>query len=126
MPNPYTNQFMPNGFEDASPQNINPAFQNIGSQQAYMNQQLGQGNQYAQPTSAGSNVSGLNPLAMASMLRKDPNAPQGNSLMDRASAYFGTQQSPEMQAQVSQLGSNTYNPMSDYNMGTNGWGSFGE
>ena len=69
MPNPYTDTYMPNGFEEASPQNINPAFQNIGSQQAYMNQQLGQGNQYAQPTSHGTNVGGLNPLAMAMMLR---------------------------------------------------------
>ena len=75
MPNPYTNQFMPNGFEDASPQNINPAFQNIGSQQAYMNQQLGQGNQYAQPTSHGPSFSGLNPLSMAMALRnQDPYA----------------------------------------------------
>jgi len=70
MPNPYTNAYMPNGFEEASPQTINPAFQNIGSQQAYMNQQLGQGNQYAQPTSHGPSMAGLNPLAMAMMLRK--------------------------------------------------------
>ena len=70
MPNPYTDTYMPNGFEEASPQTINPAFQNIGSQQAYMNQQLGQGAQLAQPTSHGTNVGGLNPLAMAMMLRK--------------------------------------------------------
>ncbi len=69
MPNPYTNQFMPNGFEEASAQSINPVFQNIGSQQAYMNQQLGQGNQLAQPSSHGMTMSGLNPLAMAMMLR---------------------------------------------------------
>jgi hypothetical protein len=69
MPNPYTNTYMPNGFEDANQQGLNPVFQNIGSQQAYMNQQLGQGNQMAQPTSHGTNVSGLNPLTMAMMLR---------------------------------------------------------
>ena len=69
MPNLYTNTYMPNGFEDANQQGINPVFQNIGAQQAYMNQQLGQGNQYAQPTSYGTNVGGLNPLAMAMMLR---------------------------------------------------------
>lgn len=70
MPNPYTSQYMPNGFEDASAQGINPVFQNIGAQQAYENQQLGQGAQLAQPTSHGTNVGGLNPLAMAMMLRK--------------------------------------------------------
>jgi hypothetical protein len=60
---------MPNGFEDANQQGLNPVFQNIGTQQQYLNQQLSQGNQMAQPTSHGSNVSGLNPLAMAMMLR---------------------------------------------------------
>jgi hypothetical protein len=107
-------------------QGLSPVFQNVGAQQQYLNQQLAQSNQLAQPQSQGNGYSGLNPLAMASMLRKDPNAPQGNSLMDRASAYLGTQNTPEMQAQVSQLGSNTWNPMSNYNTGTNGWGSFGE
>jgi hypothetical protein len=50
----------------------------------------------------------------------------GASPMDRAAAYLGTSNTPEMQAQVEQLGSNTYNPMSDYNFGINGFGSFGE
>jgi hypothetical protein len=75
MPNPYTNTYMPNGFEEANQQGINPVFQNIGAQQQYMNQQLGQANQLAQPTSRGTNMSGVNPLAMAMMLRdKDPYA----------------------------------------------------
>lgn len=69
MPSPYTSQYMPNGFEDASAQGINPVFQNIGAQQSYENQQLGQGAQLAQPTSHGTNVGGLNPIAMAMMLR---------------------------------------------------------
>jgi len=73
MPNPYTNQFMPNGFEDASQQGLNPVFQNIGAQQQYFNQQLGQGSQMAQPTSAGPNMGGLNPLAMAMALRQGGN-----------------------------------------------------
>ena len=124
MPNPYITQVAPYMQQDS--QGLMPVFQNVAAQQANMNQQLAQSNQLAQPTSPSSGYSGMNPSSLAAMLRKDPNAPQGNSLMDRASAYFGTQQSPEMQAQVSQLGSNTYNPMSDYNMGTNGWGSFGE
>jgi hypothetical protein len=47
-----------------------PAFQNIGAQQSYMNQQLAQANQMTQPTGHGTSYSGLNPLAMAMMLRK--------------------------------------------------------
>lgn len=69
MPNPYTNIYMPNGFENADQQGLNPVFQNIGAQQQYFNQQLGQGSQMAQPTSRSSGISGLNPLAMAMMLR---------------------------------------------------------
>ena len=65
-------------------------------------------------------------MSLASMLRKDPNAPQGASMMDRTSAYLGTSNTPQMQTQVNQLGSNTWNPMSDYNTGANGWGSYGE
>ena len=63
--NPYMNQFMPNGFEDANQQAISPA-----SQQQYFNQQLGQSGQMSQPTSRGANLGGLNPLAMAMMLRR--------------------------------------------------------
>ena len=69
MPNPYTSNYMPNGFEDSSMQSMNPAFQNTSAQQQFMNQQLGQGNQYAQPTSHGPSMAGMNPLAMAVMLR---------------------------------------------------------
>ena len=59
---------MPSGFEDQQ-QGLAPVFQNIGAQQQFMNQQLGQGNQMAQPTSSGPSLAGLNPLAMAAMLR---------------------------------------------------------
>lgn len=68
MPNPYTNIYMPTGFEGAD-QQINPSFQNIGAQQQYLNQQLGQGSEMAQPTSRGTSLAGLNPLAMAMALR---------------------------------------------------------
>ena len=78
---------MPNGFEDANQQGINPVFQNIGAQQAYMNQQLGQGNQYAQPTNAGSNVSGLSPLAMAMALRKKPQMMGSGQTPDWSNPY---------------------------------------
>lgn len=78
MPNPYTNLYAPSTFEQISPEdkaNLMPRFQNNGAQQSYMNQQLGQGSQMAQPTSHGTNVGGLNPLAMAMMLRNgDPYA----------------------------------------------------
>ena len=60
---------MPNGFENADPQSVNPSFQNIGAQQQYFNQQLGQGSEMAQPTSKGTSLAGLNPLAMAMALR---------------------------------------------------------
>ena len=75
MDNPYTSQYMPNGFPQDQ-QNLNPVFQNINAQQQYLNQQLGQSSQLAQPTSHGANMSGLNPLAMAMMLRnkQDPYA----------------------------------------------------
>ena len=106
---------------------LSPVFQNISAQQALHNQLIQQQQQQSQDAvnighSLGKSSGGMNPLAMASMLRQGG----GASPMDRATAYFGTSNTPEMQAQVSQLGSNTWNPMSDYNMGTNGWGSFGE
>ena len=113
-------------FAQQDQQGLNPVFQNIAAQQANQNAALQQQNQQVAQAGQVQSKSGMNPMDLAKMLRKDPNAPQGNSLMDRASAYFGTQNTPEMQAQVSQLGSNTWNPMSNYNMGTNGWGSFGE
>lgn len=66
---------MPNGFENANQQGINPVFQNNNAQQQFMNQQLSQGNQYTQPTSRGNGYSGLSPIAMAAMLRnQDPYA----------------------------------------------------
>jgi hypothetical protein len=122
MPNPYITSFQQS--QDVS--GLQPIYQNMAAQQQFQNQAAMQGQQLAQQ--AGQTAGGgMNPMAMAAMLRKkDPNAPQGNSLMDRASAYLNTQQSPEMQAEINKLGSNTWNPMSDYNMGTNGWGSYGE
>jgi hypothetical protein len=75
MDNSYTSQYMPNGFEDANQQGLNPVFQNTNTQQQYLNQQLGQGNQMSQPTSHAPNFSGLNPLSMAMALRnQDPYA----------------------------------------------------
>ena len=70
MDNSYTSQYMPNGFEDANQQGLNPVFQNTNTQQQYLNQQLGQGNQMSQPTIHSPSFSGLNPLSMAMALRK--------------------------------------------------------
>ena len=119
MPNPYITQVAPYMQQDQG--GLSPVFQNAAAQQAFMNQQLAQSNQLAKPQQRPQS-SGMNPLAMASMLRQGG----GASPMDRAAAYLGTSNTPEMQAQVSQLGSNTWNPLSNYNMGTNGWGSYGE
>ena len=120
MDNPYTSQYMPNGFENQDQQGMQPVFQNANSQQAYMNQQLSQLNQLSQPQ-AQKQAGSISPMDLAKMLRQG-----GASPMDRAAAYLGTSNTPEMQAQVNQLGSNTWNPLSDYNTGANGWGSYGE
>jgi hypothetical protein len=37
-----------------------------------------------------------------------------------------TQQSEMQKQEIRRLGSNTWNPMSDYNRGTNGFGNYGE
>ena len=120
MPSPYFTTVAP--YFAQQDQGLNPVFQNIAQQQQNQNaamQQQMQNNQMAGQTGK---QGGMNPMAMAAMLRKGG----GASPMDRATAYFGTSNTPEMQAQVNQLGSNTWNPMSDYNMGTNGWGNYGE
>ena len=65
-------------------------------------------NQAGQPIGGG--MGGMNPMAMANMLRK------GNT----------TQLSDAQKAEISQLGSNAINPFSDYNRGTNGFGNYAE
>ena len=62
-------------------QGLSPVFQNIGAQQAFQNQNLQQGTQLAQQAgqTAQNSMAGLNPLAMAAMLRNKPNF--GNSGM---------------------------------------------
>ena len=102
-----------------------PVFQNMASQQAMQNAALAQQNQLVQD--AGRTVQGgMNPLAMAMMLRKGEK-PQGSSnLGARLNMALNSQASPYLQNQVSQLGSSTSNPFSDYNMGTGGFGNYGE
>ena len=101
---------------------LSPVFQNIAGQQANQNAAFAQQNQLMQAAGQ-TNQGGMNPMAMASMLRK----PQGSSnLGARMDMALNSQASPYLQNQVSQLGSSTSNPFSNYNMGTNGWGNYGE
>jgi hypothetical protein len=99
--------------------------QNIANQQAMQNMAMQQAQGLTQD--AGRTVQGgMNPLAMAMMLRKGEK-PQGSSnLGARLDMALNSQASPYLQNQVSQLGSSTSNPFSDYNMGTGGFGNYGE
>ena len=67
---------MPNGFENASQQGINPVFQNTNAQQQYLANELRQQNQYTQPHARSSGGGGgMNPSNLANILRNKP-APQ--------------------------------------------------
>jgi len=104
---------------------LNPVYQNIANQQAMQNAAMQQAQGLTQD--AGRTVQGgMNPLAMAMMLRKGEK-PQGSSnLGARLDMALNSQASPYLQNQVSQLGSSTSNPFSNYNMGTGGFGNYGE
>jgi hypothetical protein len=108
-------------------QGLNPVFQNIAQQQANQNMALQQGmnltNQAGMTTEGKQAGVGMNPMAMAQMLRNQPGA---SNFGARADMAMNSQASPYLQSQVNQLGSSTSNPFSDYNMGTNGWGNYGE
>lgn len=123
MDNNYFTQVPPYMQQD---QGLMPVFQNMAAQQANQNaalQQQMQNNQMAaQPK--GSSMGGMNPMAMAAMLRAKDGA--GSNLGARADMALNSQASPYLQSQVNQLGSSAWNPLSNYNMGTNGWGNYGE
>ena len=86
-------------------QGIAPVMQNIQGQQQSIQQALAQGQQL------GAQALGTpQQIQMANALR------QGNT----------TQQSEMQKQEIQRLGSNTWNPMSDYNRGTNGFGNYGE
>lgn len=124
MDNNYFTQVAPYMQQDN--QGLLPVFQNIAAQQANQNaalQQQMQNNQMA-GQSQGSSMGGMNPTAMAAMLRAKDGV--GSNLGARADMALNSQASPYLQNQVSQLGSSTWNPLSNYNMGTNGWGNYGE
>ena len=70
---------------------LQPVFQNIGAQQALHNQLMQQQNQQSQDASNigasyGKGMSGLNPLAMASMLRGQPGVGQTTNMFGKVVA----------------------------------------
>jgi hypothetical protein len=106
---------------------ISPVFQNIGNQQAMQNMAMQQGQGLTQQAGQiGQQGGGMNPLVMAMMLRKGDKSQGSSNLGARFNMAFNSQASPYLQNQVSQLGSSTSNPFSNYNMGTGGWGNYGE
>lgn len=104
---------------------IDPYFQNIAGQQASQNAAMQQGQALTQAAGQTGQGGGMNPMAMAALLRKKP---QGDNSMlgARMDMALNSQASPYLQDQVSQLGSSTSNPFSNYNMGTGGFGNYGE
>jgi hypothetical protein len=104
---------------------LNPVFQNIGMQQANQNAAMQQGMGLTQAAGQTGQGGGMNPMAMAMMLRGKP---QGDNSMlgARVDMALNSQASPYLKDQVSQLGSSTSNPFSNYNMGTGGFGNYGE
>jgi hypothetical protein len=83
-----------------------PATMMQNNQSGQAQQAMQYGNQLANQALT---ANGFTPQQMASALR------QGN-----------TQLTPEQKNEISQLGSSSWNPFSDYNRGTNGWGNYGE
>ena len=107
-------------------QGLMPVFQNIAQQQQNQNAALAQQNQLVQQAGQTQQSGGMNPMAMAMALRnKKPDGATSN-FGARADMALNSQASPYLQDQVAQLGSSTSNPFSNYNMGTNGWGNYGE
>ena len=88
---------------------LQPVFQNFAQQQANQQAALAQQNQLVNQASQTQGGGGMNPLAMAAMLRKE------NPMLSK-----------EQNAEVRQLGSNPNNPLSGYNTGMFGWGNYGE
>ena len=88
---------------------LQPVFQNFAQQQANQQAALAQQNQLVNQAGESQSGGGMNPMALASMLRKD------NPDLSKA-------QNKEIRA----LGSNPNNPLSGYNTGMFGWGNYGE
>ena len=118
--NPYILQGQP--MQDVS--GLQPVFGNFAQQQANHQALLAQQGQLAGQAGQ-SQGGGMNPLALAQALR-NKDASSTSNLGARADMAMNSQASPYLQDQVFQLGSSTSNPFSNYNMGTNGWGNYGE
>lgn len=86
-------------------QGIAPVMQNTQGQQSSVQQALQQGQLLGQQA-----LGTPQQIQMANALR------QNNT----------TQQSEMQKQEIQKLGSNTWNPYSDYNRGTNGFGNYGE
>ena len=86
-------------------QGIAPVMHNNQGQQSSAQQALQQGQLLGQQA-----LGTPQQIQMANALR------QGNT----------TQQSEMQKQEINRLGSNTWNPYSDYNRGTNGFGNYGE
>lgn len=104
---------------------LSPVFQNIAAQQANQNAAMQQAQGLTQAAGQTGQGGGMNPMAMAAMLRGKPKG--DNSMLGaRMDMALNSQASPYLKDQVSQLGSSTSNPFSNYNMGTGGFGNYGE
>jgi hypothetical protein len=104
---------------------LSPVFQNIAQQQQNQNMAMQQAQGLTQAAGQSGQGNGMNPMMMAALLREKP---QGDNSMfgARVDMALNSKASPYLKDQVSQLGSSTSNPFSNYNMGTNGWGNYGE
>jgi hypothetical protein len=103
---------------------LTPVFQNIAAQQANQNMAMQQGQGLTQAAGQTGQSGGMNPMMMAAMLRKGKG---DNSMLGaRMDMALNSQASPYLKDQVAQLGSSTSNPFSNYNMGTGGFGNYGE
>jgi hypothetical protein len=127
MNNPYAmNPYIQQG-QQQDIGGLSPVFQNLASQQANQNAALAQQNQLMnQASQVGASSGGMNPMMMAAALRGGK--PQGDNSMlgARMDMALNSKASPMLQNQVAKLGSSTSNPFSDYNMGTGGFGNYGE
>jgi hypothetical protein len=93
-------------------QGLMPVFQNIAQQQQNQNMAIQQGQQMAQQAAqSGQQSGGMNPMAMAAMLRKKPD----QAAMNAKDAQMGglASYNPISQYQVSnQYGTDMYSPQS--------------
>jgi len=126
MNNPYAmNPYIQQG-QQQDLGGLAPVFQNMAAQQATQNAALAQQNQLINQAGQVPESGGMNPMAMAMALRGGKPKIDSSMLGARMDMALNSKASPYLQDQVSQLGSSTSNPFSNYNMGTGGFGNYGE